>query len=646
MPLPAAVREKLLSGVDIILRVPTVFMMDSLINSAFGSSPTSGYYSNSSLSMSENADTPENLEDRQSGFWNLLYVSAVVVRLLGFFAALITFLLPTDKLIETYKWLVSVAVIIGSFSVNTLYLNVHYHSTREALVDVGATLVLQGLFAFIFCHTYIGPRRPWLQRFIIMMFVGPLLLSALPISHPPWANVSTIAALVLVLFVQWSLLCNFGHIYRYAKKVAQRNDFIMRHHGLHVLLEDKWVRLKIPHVLRLFWLVRFSEHIVNHAIATGQQLSDDTKAAMGLTVDEFLDLGKKLLVQGCDTVVAVLGMTSMVASVAHYLSCGIQQFLMAEDDDEKSFGTVSAILFFILALQTGLTGLEPEKRFVRLYRNFCLLFTAILHFIHNMVNPLLMSLSASRNRSINHHGRALLVCAFLVAFPCWFLTYLWRTHNVSTWLLAVSAFCIEVAIKVIISLLIYTLFMIDAYRNTFWEKLDDYVYYVRAIGNTIEFVFGIFLFFNGAWILLFESGGTIRAFMMCIHAYFNIWTQAKAGWKVFVRRRTAVNKINSFPEASVEQLRQLNDVCAICYQEMTTARITWCQHYFHALCLRKWLYIQDRCPMCHKALYVVEMDEVKPAGEGRQQQANGQVPLQRNRDGSQQRDALVHEHQD
>nr|KAG5687011.1 hypothetical protein BaRGS_003571 [Batillaria attramentaria] len=44
---------------------------------------------------------------------------------------------------------------------------------------------------------------------------------------------------------------------------------------------------------------------------------------------------------------------------------------------------------------TGLTGMEVEKRLVRLYRNFCLLSTAILHFIHSMVNPLLMNATHS-----------------------------------------------------------------------------------------------------------------------------------------------------------------------------------------------------------------------------------------------------------
>lgn len=59
-----------------------------------------------------------------------------------------------------------------------------------------------------------------------------------------------------------------------------------------------------------------------------------------------------------------------------------------------------------------------------------------------------------------------------------------------------------------------------------------------------------------------------------------------------MKRRTAVNKIECLPEATPEQLIELDDVCAICYQEMQSAKITKCQHFFHGVCLRKWLYVQ------------------------------------------------------
>lgn len=163
----------------------------------------------------------------------------------------------------------------------------------------------------------------------------------------------------------------------------------------------------------------------------------------------FLSTIQSLLVSGCETLTAVLGMTSIISIICHYIGKMFQFFLLSEDyDEDKSIGTVSAILFYILALQTGLTSLSPEKRFIRLCRNLCLLVTALLHFLHNIVSPILMSLSAARNPSRKRHARALIVCAFLLVAPIVLLTVLWSKHSPSTWLLAVTAFSVEVIVKV------------------------------------------------------------------------------------------------------------------------------------------------------------------------------------------------------
>lgn len=84
--------------------------------------------------------------------------------------------------------------------------------------------------------------------------------------------------------------------------------------------------------------------------------------------EAILSACKELLVRGCETVIAVLGMTSVISSISHEIGSGIQWFLSSEAPEDRGIGTVSAILFFILALQTGITGMEPEKRFQRLYR--------------------------------------------------------------------------------------------------------------------------------------------------------------------------------------------------------------------------------------------------------------------------------------
>lgn len=184
-----------------------------------------------------------------------------------------------------------------------------------------------------------------------------------------------------------------------------------------------------------------------------------------------------------------------------------------ENEEEKSVASVSAILFFILALQTGLTSLDPEKRFSRICKNLCLLLTALFHFIHNNVSPVLMSLSAGARPAseMKRHLRALSICLFLILAPMCLMFGLWKWFAVGTWLLAVSAFCIEVVVKVVVTVSVYGLFLYDArVREGTWEGLDDAVYYVKAVGNTVEFCFAVFLFFNGGWILFFESGGTIR----------------------------------------------------------------------------------------------------------------------------------------
>lgn len=42
---------------------------------------------------------------------------------------------------------------------------------------------------------------------------------------------------------------------------------------------------------------------------------------------------------------------------------------------------------------------------------------------------------------------------------------------------------------------------------------------------------------------------------------------------------------------------------------MYSAKITRCRHFFHGVCLRKWLYVQDRCPLCHEIMMYTDKPE-------------------------------------
>lgn len=440
-----------------------------------------------------------------------------------------------------------------------------------------------------------------LKSAVSFSFILPIIVRAIYQDFIVLLWSPVISMIVPLAILVKNIMDSLSTLHKFTMRVLILTKLRINNLGIQTFLEEQWIRLQVPRVLRIFWIIRLVIHISYLYTKSTQTAYDE--------LDQE-NLGhyylKKLMADSCDTFVSLLGLTSIISYIAHYIGIFMAFCVGSNTEEDRSMGTVSAILFFILALQTGLTGLDPDSRLIRLAKNTCLLFTAMAHFVHSMIHPVLMSLSASKNQNVASHARVLTMCLVLILFPIILLTYLWSHYSANTWLLAVTAFSIEVMMKVFFSLLTYLLFMVDAYMDVFWEKLDDYVYYIKATGNTMEFMFGIFLFCNGAWIIVFESGGVVRAIMMCIHAYFNIWCQAKEGWKVFMKRRTAVHKINSLPQATKEQLEELDDVCAICYQTLTSAQITHCNHYFHNVCLRKWLYVQDNCPLCHKLIYQVE----------------------------------------
>ena len=331
-------------------------------------------------------------------------------------------------------------------------------------------------------------------------------------------------------------------VFRSIRRSFKNKYQILQHFGLSTFLETEWIRLQVPSLLRTFWLTRCAQQVLVCSLKLiGASKIASTYAIPSLEgiMVSIAGTAKDLLTRGNETTMAVLGMTSIVASICHHIGSLFHYVLTenkngnvggAENDEEKSVGSVSAVLFFVLALQTGLTSLEPDKRFARLCKNLCLLVTALFHFVHNMASPVLMSLSAARVINYRRHLRALSICLFLICAPAILMAVLWKLFPVGTWLLAVSAFCVEVVVKVLVTVIVYGLFLYDSrVREGTWEYLDDAVYYVRSLGNTVEFCFAVFLFFNGGWILLFESGGTIRALMMLIHAYCNIWCEAKSG---------------------------------------------------------------------------------------------------------------------
>lgn len=74
----------------------------------------------------------------------------------------------------------------------------------------------------------------------------------------------------------------------------------------------EWSRLNIPNVLRIFWAIRVLEQILY--LLTDIEIKNET----------MYGAVKYLLIKGCDTFTAVLGMTSFVSYFCHYIGAFFQ----------------------------------------------------------------------------------------------------------------------------------------------------------------------------------------------------------------------------------------------------------------------------------------------------------------------------------
>ncbi|XP_046643496.1 protein TRC8 homolog [Daphnia pulicaria] len=651
-------KQIIINFIDILLRVPSLFILDEVFQSSLADL---GLYPCSLLPLHKEADFDDVVGDSNHtlsrplhsvanydiGVFGNLSQSlikviefdgsslslfnidiAVCQGLLGSIlqlalllsatcAALFTLTLWTKHLVKIYEFLFSLLLVTAS-----------YHFNQQASISLAtATIVplrslwrlelevvfraIPGLFFIIlniatqsvlasgYLVVNFGPSIPVLQGLLALCFLVPSLTVMIPMERntfPLWCFMLLSLHIALVVWI------NFSLVY---KEVKERISYVVsfiRTEGFMAFAEAEWLRLNIPLIFRTFWMIRFGMHLYIYLAST--EFGDWADG------DNLKTLFKVMLIRGCETLPAILGMSSIFSWFAgkFYVMC--QLFLMIPHDEVSHVGPVSAVLFIILAFQNGLSTLQPAARLVRLGRNIVLLLACFLHFVHNAVDPVLMSLAASANPDMTRHARALAVSSILTIVAFCGLYFLWTTHSISTWLLAVSGFSLEVICKVFASLALYGLFLIDAKLSEFWDKLDDHVYCVRFAGRVLEFLVGLFLLCNSAFILIYENGGAIRAVLVGLHAYFNLWCEARVGWKIFTRRRTAVHKISTLE--TVNELDKLDDVCAICFHDLKPSGpnnvtvkvvVTPCRHYFHAVCLRKWLYVQDRCPMCHQTLW-------------------------------------------
>lgn len=203
------------------------------------------------------------------------------------------------------------------------------------------------------------------------------------------------------------------------------------------------------------------------------------------------------------------------------------------------------------------------------------------------------------------HHRHVYTCLSILVSVVLYILLLWRLTSFSTWLLAVTAFSLELIVRLLATLAQYTIYVLDAHnRLSNIDSLDDYIFRVKALTSCFEFLLGVFLLFNGLYIFCYESRGALRAIMLAVHAYSNIIKNIRRGWLIARNRKTAWTNVHQLPLATREQIADYNDICPICHQPLTSgvACVTPCAHLFHQKCLQKAFYNTHNCVLCSRPI--------------------------------------------
>ena len=125
--------------------------------------------------------------------------------------------------------------------------------------------------------------------------------------------------------------------------------------------------------------------------------------------------------------------------------------------------------------------------------------------------------------------------------------------------------------------------------------------YMQMLAGFVEILFSSFFM-----IQCLLAG---RQLMMLLGLYSNIYTVGKdvintAASTVF----SEWTVLSNFERASKEELRNFDDVCAICLSTLRNARKTPCNHFFHGYCLRQCLKEKPSCPMCSTVFDLFKTD--------------------------------------
>ncbi|XP_069139034.1 RING finger protein 145-like [Argopecten irradians] len=571
------------SAVCVILRVPALFIVELWFR-------TSQRHANKLFSKNP---PDENLY--AVGSYAALFVAVVVATL------------PLRKLVNLYMHFIAMILLFFQHKLVLLYIETHSEDTRE-IQQVVMFLIFQCVMAI--GTAYLLDITNWV-RYTFFVFTMPIFACLLGTGVEEQRVVLDVAVIFTVIMACLYFLNCIGSIINTCKESVNRLYISLQVFGIIPVLLGLWHSLLFSVQLLVFWLVMFSTQLYIYATSINQPIVEE-----GVMITFLASIG-----ECCATPISLFALSVTISYASYCILTLTKIFLQGwssyQADNDSLRGWTEGFTMLLIAFQTGLLELKPLQRAFLMSILLFIVASSLIQSMYEMAEPILLGLSAAHNKNIFKHVRAVALFTFLWMFPL-FMTYsICHYFDLDFWLLVIMSSCLLTTVQVIGALVVYALFMYDALSTTNWDSLDDVIYYTRSVVRILEFVVAVFVVCYGMKESITGEWSWINSSILIIHCYFNVWQRLQTGWKSFLLRREAVKRMESLPHASAEQLAMYNDVCPICYMGLDSARITPCGHFFHGTCLRKWLYIRENCPMCHKKIDQTATDsDAQGSGDG------------------------------
>jgi len=540
------------------------------------------------------------------------------INLLILILALVLLLLPLIELVTVYAHILASAALGLSFLIATQFVE----DERKVKLDM-VEQVQEGLFrvwgadiarrhlcplaSYITLTHFISwccnLTNPVFKKVGPSLYILPVLVNLLgfPLALVTWVTrvVSGYLVLSVILYSLskiWSVIC-------YMHETMLVYQIVKEELGPFNVLVLTIRRMLEPSVLGCYWITLFLAQLWSNSLELADKkyvIQDSDWIIQGVVAMAEICESPLLLISFC---VVVMGLSCGALFLVKYLlsTCGAA----AGGHNLLQSGVTEGVVAFVLGLQTGLTEMEMPGRVGALSIIIFVVVASLLQSCLEITHPILLSLPAT-NRKIIRHLLPVLLTILLFCLPILMVYALLTKISSDMWTLVIISTCLVTAVQAMGHLFTYSLFVWDSMLAVPSPNMDDYVYYIKATTRVVELLLALAVVSGGFYesVALDREWSLLNTMVLICHCYFNIYSRISQGWASYLARRETSARLNNLNTATKKQLEEHGDVCSICYQDMETplAVVTQCSHYFHKNCLKRWLVVQDNCPLCTKAI--------------------------------------------